>query len=265
VGLGARVFRLQPKRVGLALDARRTAQRAYHAGLTATPGASSRPVALAINYSHQALTAFVATIARRVDVAPRSARFHIALVHQRLRRQRDGHFVNQRSLRARLAATLLDPAAPHQLQQRLLASRARVTVNTLRRRYATLITIDRAHFKLRLFKRLHWVKTYEIAVGMAGLATPTGVYHVQEKQVNPSWHVPNSSWAGSLAGQTIPPGPNDPIKARWLGLGGGVGIHGTAESFSIGSRASHGCIRMLVPDVIALYRRVPLGTPVYIR
>ncbi len=133
------------------------------------------------------------------------------------------------------------------------------------RQYATVVTIDRDHFRLRLFKQFHVVASYPIAVGMAGLETPTGIYHVQEREVNPSWHVPNSPWAGSLAGQTIPPGPNDPIVARWLGLGGGVGIHGTNEPFSIGSRASHGCIRMLVPDVFALYPRVPLGTTVYIR
>jgi lipoprotein-anchoring transpeptidase ErfK/SrfK len=50
-----------------------------------------------------------------------------------------------------------------------------------------------------------------------------------------------------------------------MGIVNGVGIHGTALGGSIGTRASHGCIRMHVPDVIALYRRVPIGTPVLIR
>ena len=78
--------------------------------------------------------------------------------------------------------------------------------------------------------------------------------------------MPNSAWAGSLAGQVIPGGaPNNPLKARWLGIANGVGIHGTAEDWSIGTRASHGCIRMHVSDVIDLYPRVPVGTPVLIR
>ena len=78
--------------------------------------------------------------------------------------------------------------------------------------------------------------------------------------------MPNSAWAGSLAGQAIPGGaPNNPLKARWMGIANGVGIHGTAEDWSIGSRASHGCIRMHVSDVIDLYRRVPVGTPVLVR
>ena len=50
-----------------------------------------------------------------------------------------------------------------------------------------------------------------------------------------------------------------------MGVNGSVGIHGTAEEWSIGTRASHGCIRMRVADVIALYRRVPVGTPVLIQ
>ena len=50
-----------------------------------------------------------------------------------------------------------------------------------------------------------------------------------------------------------------------MGLAGGVGIHGTGEDYSIGSRASHGCIRMHVADVKDLFRRVPVGTPVLIK
>jgi lipoprotein-anchoring transpeptidase ErfK/SrfK len=101
---------------------------------------------------------------------------------------------------------------------------------------------------------------------MAGLETPAGTYRLQDKQVNPAWHVPNSAWAGSLAGQVIPGGaPNNPLKARWLGIANGVGIHGTAEDWSIGTRASHGCIRMHVSDVIDLYPRVPVGTTVLIK
>jgi lipoprotein-anchoring transpeptidase ErfK/SrfK len=99
---------------------------------------------------------------------------------------------------------------------------------------------------------------------MQGLETPAGLYKIQDKQVNPSWHVPNSPWAGKLAGKVIPPGPDDPIKARWMGFNGGAGIHGTAEVGSLGSAASHGCVRMAIPDVEELYDQVDVGTPVYV-
>jgi lipoprotein-anchoring transpeptidase ErfK/SrfK len=64
----------------------------------------------------------------------------------------------------------------------------------------------------------------------------------------------------------IPPGPADPIKARWLGIFDGAGIHGIdpSEYGSIGTAGSHGCVRMRIPDVIELYPQVPVGTPVYI-
>jgi lipoprotein-anchoring transpeptidase ErfK/SrfK len=99
---------------------------------------------------------------------------------------------------------------------------------------------------------------------MEGLETPEGLYAIQEKEENPVWHVPDSAWAGSLAGQTIPPGPEDPIKARWMGIFEGAGIHGTEETWSLGHAASHGCVRMSIPDVIELYPQVEVGTPIYI-
>jgi lipoprotein-anchoring transpeptidase ErfK/SrfK len=92
------------------------------------------------------------------------------------------------------------------------------------------------------------------------------MHRVLSKQRNPTWYVPNRPWAGDLAGQTIPPGDSrNPLKARFIALGGGVGFHGTADLASIGQAASHGCIRMRIPDVISLYNRTPVGSPVLIR
>ena len=136
--------------------------------------------------------------------------------------------------------------------------------STLRRRYGTYVLVSRETFTLRLYKNLKLAKTYRIAVGRAGLETPAGEYTINDKQINPSWHVPLSSWAGALAGRIIPPGPDDPIKSRWLGFFDGAGIHGTVDTWSIGTAASHGCIRMTIPDVEALYPLVPLHTPIYV-
>ena len=101
-------------------------------------------------------------------------------------------------------------------------------------------------------------------MGAIGYDTPAGLYRIQNKAVNPTWSVPHSPWTGSLAGAVIPPGPSNPLKARWLGIYGGAGIHGTDQTWSLGSAASHGCIRMAIPDVIELYDRIDVGTPVYI-
>jgi hypothetical protein len=171
-----------------------------------------------------------------------------------------------KSVTKKIDAALDEGATVRALRSKLVGVRAPVTYKVLQHRYPRVITVDRDHFTLRLFRNLRPWKRYGIAVGMAGLDTPAGTYNIQNKQVDPAWHVPNSAWAGSLAGQVIPGGaPNNPLKARWLGIANGVGIHGTAEDWSIGSRASHGCIRMHVSDVIDLYPRVPVGTPVLIR
>ena len=144
------------------------------------------------------------------------------------------------------------------------STKPEVGTNKVASQYPTFLTLDRANFTLRFWRNLKLAKSYTVAVGQQGLETPAGLYHIQDKQVNPSWHVPNSAWAGSIAGQVIPPGPDDPIKARWMGIFDGAGIHGTDETWSLGTAASHGCVRMSIPDVIDLYDRVSVGTPIYI-
>jgi lipoprotein-anchoring transpeptidase ErfK/SrfK len=258
VHVAGRAFRLQAKDAKVTFNAELTAKRALHA-------AAPTQVPLAIRHSKLAVQAFVANVAKAVERPATDATITITLEKMIPRHSKRGLAINSKKLTAAVDAAFDNPLGSHLLRPPLGETKPKITVKDLPSRYGTVLTIDRNHFKLRLFKRLRLVKTYPIAVGMAGLETPAGLYSITDKQVNPSWHVPNSSWAGPLAGQTIPPGPADPIKARWLGIANGVGIHGTAEDWSIGSRASHGCIRMHIPDVIALYTRVPLGTPVLIR
>ena len=76
--------------------------------------------------------------------------------------------------------------------------------------------------------------------------------------------MPDSDWAGKLAGKSIPPGPDNPIKARWMGFYDGAGIHGTDAINSLGTAASHGCVRMAIKDVVDLYDRVDVGTSIHV-
>jgi lipoprotein-anchoring transpeptidase ErfK/SrfK len=178
--------------------------------------------------------------------------------------ERIGLAVKRPQLQQRLTRALLRTDGPRDIAIPTRPVHPRWTVANLGARYGTYLLVSRETFTLRLYKRLKLVKTYGIAVGMQGLDTPAGLYDINDKQINPSWHVPNSAWAGSLAGRIIPPGPDDPIKARWMGFYNGAGIHGTSEDWSIGHAASHGCIRMHIWDVEDLYPRVPLGTPIYV-
>ena len=164
-----------------------------------------------------------------------------------------------------LGAQLVDPRAVHALEVTTRVVEPRVTAGEHVREYPYFITISRTTKELRLFKDLRLVKRYRIAVGAVGYSTPGGLYRIQNKAINPAWHVPRSPWTGSLAGRIIPGGvPENPIKARWMGFYDGAGIHGTDAIYSLGSAASHGCIRMSIPDVIELYEIVPVKTPIFI-
>ena len=109
------------------------------------------------------------------------------------------------------------------------------------------------------------MKTYTVAVGAVGFDTPAGLYHIQNKAVDPAWTRAEQRLGRRPGGQGDPGGtPDNPLKARWLGIFDGAGIHGTDETYSLGHAASHGCMRMAIPDVIELYDQVPVGAPIYI-
>ena len=217
-----------------------------------------------LRYSEPAVLRLVSHVSHAVRVAPHDAAISYSGVSIGSVDSRTGIAVREQPLTDAINRALTDPSAPRHLSVPVTRTPAKVTTVQLAAHYPAIITVDRSSYRLRLWKHLRLVKTYTIAVGMAGLETPAGLYHIQDMQVNPSWHVPNSAWAGSLAGQTIPPGPQDPIKARWMGIFNGAGIHGTDELGSLGSAASHGCIRMAIPDVEELFNQVSVGTPVYV-
>ena len=214
--------------------------------------------------SHASLGIFVDRVALVIDRPAHAARVVPAPAKLRIVPSRDGLAVRRAVLRRALVASLLSPSQRRTVEVPTRVVQPRWTTASLGKRYPTFIVVSRETFTLRLFKHLKLARTYRIAVGQAGLETPAGLYEINNKQVNPSWHVPLSAWAGDLAGRIIPPGPADPIKSRWMGFWDGAGIHGTDQVSSIGSAASHGCIRMTIPDVEALYPLVPLHTPIYV-
>jgi lipoprotein-anchoring transpeptidase ErfK/SrfK len=221
-------------------------------------------VPLEAGVSPAALSRVADRVAAVVDLPARSAKVVPTTLALRVVPERLGVAVRRNALERALARAMLDRTGARTIAVPTRTVSPRWTAGTLRKRYPAYLLVDRETYKLRLFRNLKLAKTYSIAVGRAGLETPAGLYRIDDKQVNPSWHVPNSAWAGPLAGQVIPPGPADPIKARWMGFWNGAGIHGTDETWSIGHSASHGCIRMLIPDVIQLYQLVPLNTPIYV-
>jgi lipoprotein-anchoring transpeptidase ErfK/SrfK len=129
--------------------------------------------------------------------------------------------------------------------------------------FGSVIVIDRASNTLRLFDGRRLVRKFGVATGQARYPTPSGTFEIVRMEENPWWYPPPSDWARGLS--PVPPGPGNPLGTRWMGLTApGVGIHGTPSDASIGYSASHGCIRMHIPEAVWLFQHVKIGTPVVI-
>jgi lipoprotein-anchoring transpeptidase ErfK/SrfK len=217
-----------------------------------------------VTYFEPAINRFVREIAEDVNREPQNADVEPSGASLNVVAGKDGLKVRDNLLEKELKAAVLNANAPDTIVAKAHSIAPETTKEEVASQYPSYLTLDRSTFTLRLWKNLKLAKTYTVAVGAEGFATPEGLYQIESMEENPVWNVPESDWAGSLAGQTIPPGPENPIKARWMGIFEGAGIHGTEETSSLGSAASHGCVRMAIPDVEELYDEVEIGTPIYL-
>jgi lipoprotein-anchoring transpeptidase ErfK/SrfK len=223
-----------------------------------------KPVTAELDYSKSAVNRFVRHVAEEVNRDPVDASVTPGSDSLNVVPGQNGRKLRDVQLTEDLENAVLNADAPRTVVAHIHKTEPEVTTKTIAEKYPSYLTLDRGSFTLRLWQGLENTKTYTVAVGQEGLETPEGLYEIEEKEENPTWHVPDSDWAGSLAGTTVPPGPSNPIKARWMAIYEGAGIHGTEEVESLGSAASHGCVRMAIADVEELYDLVEVGTPIYI-
>jgi lipoprotein-anchoring transpeptidase ErfK/SrfK len=217
-----------------------------------------------IVYSSRAVSGLVARIGKDVDRPAVEADASFGPSGPSVHPGREGRRLARVRLRRAIEAALASPDTSRRVLAHATVLKPKRTTAQVAARYPAVLVLNRGSFQLKLYKHLKLAHSYTVAVGQAGLETPAGLYHIQNKAVNPTWHIPNSAWAGAKAGQIVPPGPDNPIKARWMGIFAGAGIHGTDETYSLGHAASHGCVRMAISDVVQLYPQVPVGAPVYI-
>jgi lipoprotein-anchoring transpeptidase ErfK/SrfK len=218
-----------------------------------------------VDYDKKAVKDFVNQLAEEINQDPVDAT--VVPSGDKLRKQAGeaGRSLEKREMTDAINEAAQSAGRDQPVPALVKTTKPEITTKELAQAYPRYIYIDRGSFTLRYYRNLKLANSYTIAVGQAGYDTPSGTYPLQSKEVNPTWHVPLSDWAGELAGQHIPPGPGNPLVARWMGIIDGAGIHGTNETGSLGSAASHGCIRMAVPDVIELFDKVEVGDPVYIQ
>jgi len=228
-----------------------------------TGGEEDAQVSARVSYSADAVEQLVERVEGKLNRPARDAEVDFPSL-EKVKEQK-GRRVKAAALEQRIAQALTVPGVERQVRAPVRIIKPKVTQAQLAEKYPVLLIADRYSFRLRLYKQLQLQKEYTVAVGAVGFDTPAGMYAIQNKAVDPAWHVPESDWAGDLAGTIVPGGvPENPLKARWMGIYDGAGIHGTDQTYSLGTAASHGCIRMAIPDVIELYDQVPVGAPIYI-
>ncbi len=202
------------------------------------------------------LAALINVRAARVATAPIDARVAIVRGTPKVTRFRFGYAVNESEAVGRLAKGLL---ARRLARYPLPVTRVAPTVS----RIGSVVVVDRSRFRLRVFVGERRLRSFTVAIGQATYPTPGGAFRIIQKQVNPTWFPPSSPWAKGLG--PIPAGPGNPLGTRWMGTSApAIGIHGTPAPWSLGTRASHGCIRMAIRDAEYVYGNVEIGTPVFI-
>jgi len=220
----------------------------------------------AVSVDRKAVDEFVDGLAKDVNRPAVDAELSLEVTDVAVSPAKKGRKLDEpAAVEKRIVRAFRSPGGKRKVKAKLAVVKPSVTERDVWAKNPTVITVDHDAQIVRVFKDGDVATTYRVAVGQPKYPTPKGRFAVDRKEKNPAWNVPDSDWAGSMAGKTIPGGdPQNPLVARWVGISGAVGFHGTKDIGSLGSRASHGCVRMNPSDVIDLYDRVEVGTPILI-
>jgi lipoprotein-anchoring transpeptidase ErfK/SrfK len=234
------------------LGARANVRAAIESALIAPPWAAVRlPVAV----SFVRVQRYVKRLGRNYDAEAVDGRVLFGAVRPRILPPKPGHRVRVFANTQAIVAALRDNS------RRVIRVAAETSPG---KRLDDTVVIYREAHRLFFFNDGRFGRVFGIAVGQLRYPTPLGAFAVVTKQRNPWWYPPpDSAWAQGK--EPVPPGPGNPLGTRWMGLSAPyVGIHGTPDAASIGYSASHGCIRMRIPDAEWLFDRVKVGMPVFV-
>ena len=228
---------------------------AVRQALAAAPG---QAIALSVRVNLARVKRYVGYLDRTFSREPRDSRLFLRNLRPFLTKPRYGIDVRE----TRMTSLIL--RALRRTERAPIALRVNVIKPTVTRvNYGPVVVIRRGSRRLYLYRNMTFVRRFTIAVGMPAYPTPLGRWSVVVRERHPTWDPPNSPWAAGLG--PVPPGPNNPLGTRWIGLSApGIGIHGTPQPWTVGTAASHGCIRMYMREVEWLFERVRVGTTVFI-
>jgi hypothetical protein len=253
IHFGSESWTVRPDGLGV----RASVDNAVAKALAAEPG---RNVELRMALSRRNIGVYVSFLDRKYSEDPVDARLiGVNGLRPVIADGRPGRRVARWLMAARISRALRSP-----LTRTIALATKPVAPEVSRKNYGPVIVIGRDSHRLRLFDGTRLVREFGVATGQSQYPTPIGTFSIATMQRDPWWiPPPNSEWARNA--KPIPPGPGNPLGTRWMGLNQyTVGIHGTPDAASIGYSASHGCIRMRIPDATWLFEHVEVGTPVVI-
>ena len=166
-----------------------------------------------INYSEDAVRRIVARVERRLEIEVRDAALDLENGQVEPTPSRDGLDVRAAALRKSIRSELVDMSSTRIARVKTRVIEPKVSTEQLAEKYPAIIIVNRGSFRLSFYKDLKLQKTYGIAVGQVGLETPAGLYHVQNKAINPAWHVPDLR-LGGRPGRHRRPGRHAPEPAQ---------------------------------------------------
>ena len=230
-------------------------QRAVDRALVAAPY-TAVPLGVAITSGKPA--EFVAKLAQRFDRTAVDSKLYLRALRPWLSKERAGRKLDQKRAVRDINSALV-AGTREEIQLFTRAVRPKIT----RRNFGPVVVIRRASNRLLLYTGMKYRRFFAVATGQRQYPTPLGRFSIIVKWKNPWWYPPDSPWAEGQ--KPIPPGPDNPLGTRWMGLSApGVGIHGTPSDTSIGYSVSHGCIRMHISQAEWLFNHVQIGTTVFI-
>ncbi len=234
------------------------------AALAATDGASFE-LPMSFTVSPHTITTRVAAIAKVFDRKAVDARRSVSKRRFSVVAEKKGRTIDQpHAVAAIVAAIVAEAEAGGAAQPAVVLPVKSIAAKVTRANIGMTVLVVLGQRKLYLYKDTKLVNTFRCAVGQPAYPTPVGTFKVVSKNPHPSWTNPGDAWSVNMPAY-IPPGPDNPLGLRALYLNvPGIRIHGTVELDSIGHAESHGCIRLRNSDIVKLYPKVPVGTPVYI-
>lgn len=277
-GLAARPFALKadydsfpiaPGDLGLEINYQKMVDEAYrkawdvHIVERMVRGLLNKPkrmnIPLSVRYDKQKVRAIVAAAMKNINCKPRNPYVDVMDGKVVIVPARNGREAKVEQV---LAATDRAIEAGERTVKVPVAKRTPAKVKDIS--VGKVILVNLGDHTLSLYEGETLLGQWPVATGSKKWPTCIGEWKVVRAEKNPTWYNRGAAWAENMPSM-MPPGPSNPLGTRAITInGGGVLIHGTNDTGSIGYSASHGCVRMRIPDVEALFEHVTIGMPVYI-